>query len=120
MRIDRGNFVAQHFRWVALVIVVTALAIAWYVGEARYAERWPGGGSRVGIALGLLAGVIFVFEAALPLRRTRWLRTARLAGNAKLWMKAHLWLGLLTVPLVVLHCGFRTGGTFTKIGRAHV
>lgn len=113
MRIDRGNFVAQHFRWVALVLVVTALAIAWYVGEARYAERWPGGGSRVGITLGLLAGAIFLFEAALPLRRTRWLRTSRLAGNARLWMKAHLWLGLLTVPLVVLHSGFRTGGTFT-------
>jgi hypothetical protein len=63
--------------------------------------------------LGLIAGAIFLFEAALPLRRTRWLRTARLAGNAKLWMKAHLWLGLLTVPLVVLHSGFRTGGTFT-------
>jgi len=28
-------------------------------------------------------------------------------GRAKLWMKAHIWLGLLCVPLLVLHSGFR-------------
>lgn len=76
-------------------------------------DRWPGGGSRVGLVLGLLAGLIFCFEAALPLRRTRWFRTVRVVGNGRLWMKAHIWLGLLTVPLVVLHSGFRTGGLFT-------
>src|SRR5207302_881645 len=27
--------------------------------------------------------------------------------RAKLWMKAHIWLGLLCVPLLMLHSGFR-------------
>jgi hypothetical protein len=30
-------------------------------------------------------------------------------------MKAHIWLGLLTVPLVVLHSGGRLGGTLTSV-----
>ena len=28
-------------------------------------------------------------------------------GRAKLWMKAHIWLGFLCLPLIVLHSGFR-------------
>jgi hypothetical protein len=34
-------------------------------------------------------------------------------GSARSWMAAHLWLGLLVVPLVALHAGFRFGGTLS-------
>src|SRR5206468_856788 len=52
---------------------------------------------------------------ALAVKKTSRFRTARWAGRAQTWMKAHIWLGLLTVPLVILHCGGRLGGTLTTI-----
>src|SRR5262249_53937193 len=35
-------------------------------------------------------------------------RTARI-GRAVTWMRAHIWLGLLCAPLLLLHSGFRSG-----------
>lgn len=65
--------------------------------------------------MGIAAGVIFLFEAALVLKKTPLFRTTRWTLPAQVWMKAHIWLGLLTVPLVVLHSGGRLGGTLTMI-----
>jgi len=85
------------------------LAVGWKLGH------WPGGGSWPGLVLGAAAGAIFLFEAALGLKKTRFFRTARWTLSAQTWMKAHIWLGLLTVPLVVLHSGGRLGGTLTTL-----
>jgi hypothetical protein len=30
------------------------------------------------------------------------------------WLKAHIWLTLLTIPLVLFHCGFHGGGPMTQ------
>src|SRR5258708_37608142 len=77
--------------------------------------RWPGGGSLTGLVLGTLAAAIFLFELALVGKKTKTFRTARWMPRAQTWMKAHIWLGLLTVPLVVLHSGGRFGGTLTTL-----
>ena len=45
-----------------------------------------------------VAGAIMLFELALWFRKTTWFRTCRCLGSAQSWMKAHIWLGLLTVP----------------------
>jgi hypothetical protein len=36
-------------------------------------------------------------------------------GNIQRWLRAHIWLTLLTVPLVLLHSGFRLGGAMTTL-----
>jgi hypothetical protein len=36
-------------------------------------------------------------------------------GRAETWLRAHIWLGLITLPLVLLHSGFTLGGWFTTI-----
>ena len=36
-------------------------------------------------------------------------------GMVKTWLRAHIWLGLLTVPLILLHSGFTWGGQLTTI-----
>ncbi|HEY2827085.1 MAG TPA: hypothetical protein VGJ04_05740, partial [Pirellulales bacterium] len=36
-------------------------------------------------------------------------------GMVKTWLRAHIWLGLLTVPLILLHSGFAWGGQLTTI-----
>ena len=34
-------------------------------------------------------------------------------GRAQTWMRGHLWLGLLSLPLILLHAGFHAGGPLT-------
>src|ERR1700742_4620442 len=50
--------------------------------------------------------------------RRRWGRnrvpTWRL-GRAKSWMRGHLWLGLLALPMILFHGGFHFGGTLTRV-----
>src|SRR5438477_6559625 len=36
-------------------------------------------------------------------------------GTVQSWLRAHIWLTLLTIPLVVLHSGFRLGGPMTTL-----
>jgi len=102
----------QHRAWFWFVLTVALVSAAWYCYESRLANRWLGGGSRPGFALGSAGAAIIVFELMLWPRK--WLRRWRL-GSAALWMKAHIWLGLLGLPLVVLHTGFRFGSAFNTL-----
>jgi hypothetical protein len=97
----------QHRRWIALVLAVSGLAVGWFVWEGWGRPDWPGGGSRPGLTLGTAGGLLILFEFALWPRKL--FRRLRL-GTARAWMRAHIWLGLLCVPLAVLHTGLRLGG----------
>jgi hypothetical protein len=67
--------------------------------------RWefPGGSSNIGYPLGLAAGLLILFEVLLWPRK-KLLRRWRL-GRVRTWMAAHIWLGLLIVPLTIAHAG---------------
>ena len=105
----RGRF-AAHARWFLLTVALTAAAAAWYGVESAAAGSPPGGGSRVGLALGIAAAALIAFEMLLwPRKRFPGARTWPMFPT-KLWMKAHIWLGLVCVPFVALHSGFRLGG----------
>jgi len=87
----------------------------WTAAAGYAAGRWPAGGSLSGLVLGVIAAVLFLFEFALLAKKTRRFRTVRWLGSAQVWMKAHIWLGLLTVPLVILHSGGRLGSMLTTL-----
>jgi hypothetical protein len=106
MLINRESL-PRHLGWLAVFLAGTAAATVAYVAAGRAAPRWPGGSSPVGLVLGVLAAVLMLFEVLLWPRKK--LRAWRL-GTARAWMRAHIWLGFLTVPLVVLHSGFSLGG----------
>jgi hypothetical protein len=36
-------------------------------------------------------------------------------GRAQAWMRGHLWLGLLSLPVILFHGGFHFGGTLTSV-----
>jgi hypothetical protein len=112
---DRKAFVALHLRWFVAAVLATVAAVVWYGWEAAGRSRWPGGSSLVGLTYGVLAGGIIVFECLLGLRRTSLFRTSRWLGSAQLWMKAHIWLGLLAVPLIVMHSGLSWGGWLSTL-----
>lgn len=93
-------------------VAVAALGVAFAAaGAAAGLWDWPPRpSSPLGVALGLAAGAIVLFEMALLPRK--WLRGRRL-GATRVWMRLHVWLGLACLPVVLVHAGFRTGGPLT-------
>jgi hypothetical protein len=118
----------QHFGWALFVILASVAAALLYVGEF-HPERLPFkfsmparwhrdvsdtgrsvAGTPLGLIYGSVAATIFVFAALLGLRRKR---PTLKVGRLQTWLKGHIWLTVLTIPLVLLHCGFSTGSRMT-------
>ena len=36
-------------------------------------------------------------------------------GRAQAWMRGHLWLGLLSLPIILFHGAFHFGGAMTQV-----
>jgi len=68
------------------------------------------GGTPLGLAFGITGFAFMIFAALLGARKR--VPVWRL-GRAQTWMRGHLWLGLLSLPLILLHAGFRAGGPLT-------
>lgn len=100
-----------HLPWAVGSAVATAAAAAWYGLEVARTGRWITGGSTPGYILGVAGGGIILFEMLLWVRKK--LRTMRI-GRVKGWMVAHIWLGLLCFPLLLLHSGFYLGGPLSQ------
>ncbi len=120
MLFDRQHFSPLHRNWLGAVAILTAGAAAWFLWTWLTSGRLPGGGSWPGLTFGIAAGLICLFEFALVVRKTSWFRARRTLlgiplGTARAWMAAHIWLGLLAVPLVAMHAGFRFGGTLPAL-----
>ena len=95
-----------HWPWILAAAATAGVAALWYVAYGYWSGSWiwPSGASPPGFALGVIGGLIILFEMLLWPRKSLF-RGWRL-GRAKVWMTAHIWLGLLTIPLLVLHGGF--------------
>ena len=108
---DRANW-RLHRPWFWFTLLAALGATAWYVVSSRGAAAWPGGSSLVGFTFGILGGAICLFELLLWVRKHY--RAWRI-GRAQVWMRAHIWFGLLCVPLLVYHSGFRLGGLLSGL-----
>jgi hypothetical protein len=126
MKLDRS-----HTPWAIAVGVLTLIFGALYLGAQSPVGRIPlvhvplpewlldassprntVGAKPLGLAFGILAFLIFLFAAALGVRKKR--RLWRI-GNVQTWLRAHIWMSILTIPLVLFHCGFQLGGLHTSI-----
>jgi len=103
---------ATHRRWIIACAILLAVAAIAYVPYRRAALDGPRGGSWPGLAYGIAGLALMVYAGALGLRRK--VPTWRL-GRGTTWMKGHLWLGLLSFPLIWFHAGFHLGGPLTLI-----
>ena len=123
MRIDRS-----HFSWLLFTLVATALAALLYTANfhphrlpihlplpgflgAVPPAREARGSTPLGLIFGTLAFAIFLFASALGIRKKQRLWPI---GRVRFWLKAHIWLTILTIPLVLFHCGFRVGGVHAQ------
>lgn len=119
----------KHFPWFVFVCLATIAACLLYIGNF-HPHRMPGGirlppsliqtptehhtvgGTPLGLAFGAISLGIFVFAALLNLRKKIPLWRV---GTVQLWLRAHIWLTFLTIPLIILHSGFRLGGPMTTL-----
>ena len=122
-------FNRAHVPWAIFVAVATCFASWLYVANF-YPELLPAavrpppsfiqkpadhrsvGGTPLGLIFGTVALAIFVFAALLGVRKKVVLWRI---GTLQRWMRAHIWLTILTIPLVLLHSGFRLGGPMTTL-----
>src|SRR5579862_9461110 len=70
------------------------------------------GGTPLGLALGSIGFAFMIFAALLGARKKV---PVWHVGRAQTWMRGHLWLGLLSLPMVVFHSGFRYGHGLTAV-----
>jgi len=105
------NF-SGHRRWIITCLLVAVSAGACYVPYHRSALNGPSGGSWPGLIYGITGSALMLFEGLLPIRRKM---ATQYLGRATTWMKGHIWLGLLSVPLILFHSGFQLGGALTTV-----
>ena len=104
---------ASHKPWIILTSVAAVLAVALYVWLDA---RTPGGltgGSTAGLWYGIAGSSLMIYAGLLSALRKvpawSWI------GARKTWLKGHIWLGLLSVPLIGCHSGFGLGGLLERI-----
>ena len=105
MLIDR-----THRRWILGCSIALLVATAIYIPYARSTLHRPTGGTALGLTYGIAGFALMIFAGLLGARRKvpMW----RL-GRAATWLRGHIWLGLLSFPLIVFHGGFHFGGAMT-------
>jgi len=88
-------------------VIAFAIATGLYFVYASGTPNGPSGGSWQGLAFGIAGSALMVFVGLLAGRKKvpRWR-----VGSAQTWLRAHIWLGLLSVPLILFHAAFRIGG----------
>ncbi len=119
----------RHVPWIIFVIVATVAAGLLYEGNfhpntlppwlrlppsliQKPTEHHTVGGTPLGLWFGSISLAIFLFAVLLSLRKKIPLWRV---GTVQRWLRAHIWLTILTIPLVILHSGFRLGGPMTTL-----
>src|SRR5262249_43550211 len=67
----------------------------------------------VGLWYGIIGSALMVYAGLLSAHRrvSSWWGL----GTRKVWLRGHIWLGLLSAPFIVYHGGFRWGGALGRI-----
>ena len=107
MVINRG-----HAIWCIASLAFTAIATGLYLSSANHAVHGATGNSISGILFGIAATLAMILAGLLAARKR--IHGGQL-GTVKWWLRGHLWIGMVSVPLVFFHSGFRFGGPLEQI-----
>src|SRR5262249_2086239 len=89
-----------------LAALFAAASLTAYAAYAVLSPDGPRGGSWMGLFFASLGTGAIVFECLLGLRKRY---PASPLGRVSTWVSAHVWLGLLSFLLILLHSGFHWG-----------
>jgi hypothetical protein len=99
---------SSHKKWALATFALSVAALGSYAWFSHISPNGLSGGSRVGLCYGILSALLMVFAGSLSFLRKVpswwWI------GSRKLWLKGHIWLGLLSGVLGLCHSSFRWGG----------
>jgi hypothetical protein len=107
MRID-----STQRTWAIASLIIFAVSLIAYIVYAHNSIQGTRGGSSIGLTFGILGFAFMLFAALLGARKR--VPVWRL-GRAQAWMRGHLWLGALSLPIILFHGGFHFGGTLTRV-----
>ena len=119
----------SQYSWAWFTLLATLVSVALYLG-VFHPDVLPGkvhlpaalgvqphrlhrsvGNSPLGLAYGIISYAIFIFAVALNTRKKF---PSLRVGRAQTWLRAHIWLTILTLPLVFMHAAFHFGGVMTS------
>jgi hypothetical protein len=106
MRIDR-----THRPWLIGSCAFLGLLFLIYIPYVMWSSK-VGGGTPMGIFYGVIGFGFMLFAAALGIRKR--FPIWRI-GRAQYWMRGHLWLGTMALPVIFLHGAFHFGGWLTTL-----
>jgi hypothetical protein len=98
--------------WAVASLGIFAICTVAYVIYVYGSPQGPRGGCPAGLTFGILGFGFMIFAGLLGARKR--VPTWRV-GRAQAWMRGHLWLGFLALPLILFHGGFHFGGTLTRV-----
>ncbi|MCG8450138.1 MAG: hypothetical protein MI725_11240 [Pirellulales bacterium] len=102
MLLDRS-----HRLWFLVFVALTLVATGLYFWYSAVWPAGPAGRTWPGMMFGVAGTLLMIFAGLLSARK----KTVRLSmGSLSWWLKGHIWLGLLSVPLIFFHAAFRWGG----------
>lgn len=111
MIIDRHSL--RHSRvWIILSLLILLVSTIGYFVYAAGAPNGTSGGSWQGLTFGSLGTAIILFAWLLTIRK--WRRSARV-GKAYTWLQGHVYLSIVSYPLILYHAGFHWGGLLTSV-----
>jgi hypothetical protein len=103
---------ASHKKWIRWSALLAVIAVATYVPYVMWSLNGPSGGSWPGLIYGIVGAALMLYAGLLSLRKK--VPTWRI-GRAETWMRGHIWLGLVSLLLILFHSGFRFGGSLTTM-----
>lgn len=116
-RLGTSTWRKWHLPWLVVCLLLTVAGGAWYSVSAWTLGALPGGSSLPGLVSGVFAGLLFFYLFAYGLRKIAPLRWWFRLRPTKFWLAQHIWFGLLTLPMVAMHCSLLTrwGGILTMV-----
>jgi len=97
---------SRQTRWALATGITATASLGIYLIYALASPNGPTGGSLTGLIFASMGTAIIIFESLLGLRKKY---PASPFGRAKTWLSAHVWLGLLSFLLILMHSAFRWG-----------
>lgn len=107
MRIDR-----THRSWEIATAALALAATIVYILYAVESPSGPRGGSALGLTFGIIGYSLMLYAGLLGARKK--VPTWRI-GRAQTWMRGHIWLGSLSLLLILFHGGFAFRGPLTAV-----
>jgi len=99
-----------HKGWLVASLAILGVSLLLYAFYRVPPGAGAMGGTAAGLAFGSVGFAFMIFAALLGARNK--VPVYRF-GRAQTWMRGHLWLGLLSLPLLLFHSGFRYGHGLT-------